>query len=386
MNRAQSNRFIVLLLIVILASFGLFASASSEKQKDLSLSSMDLTKVSLSQIKQAYEHDKKAYESEYLNLQKALDKARRTHNAEQYYQEVAQWRNLSDYSLTQEETQTLISRLVNLQGQERDDWATWLYQNSGYYRPSLNLSLFNEGQNSRYSFHQGISVQPGEMVTLPSVTLGGDNGVFVGWGISPDEVKYKAGQQIPMPYTDQTLYAIFNKGVKFSDEVTDFELFSQDVTVAVPSLTAPDSSYLFDGWYDNATGTKLEGSKFSLAEGKSSASFSAYWKSLKFSSVGTQYYKDNTVPSDEQASLLFTLGNSGNEPLHDCTLTLESDNPGLKVLSGSLSSRRIDPGEEQKGEFTILLAGASGSTIEARLKVVDSSGASWSQPVIFTVK
>ena len=187
-----------------------------------------------------------------------------------------------------------------------------------------------------------------------------------------------------MPYTDQKLYAIFQNGIRFSDSVTKLEQVTNGDTAVVPSQNAPDSSYLFDGWYDNATGAKLTESSVKLVDGVASGSYSGYWKSLRFDAISTKYYQNMTIPAGEQVPVLFTMTNQGNETLGEVEVTLLSDDQNLKVLSDNLSARYIRPQESRNGQFLVLVNGKSGTKIDATLKVTDGDGAScssWQQRV-----
>lgn len=385
MKRSRGFRFLMFLLVVAFISCGLYAASSNGKRYQ-AFQSLDLTTASFSEVQKTYEEMQNEYVSEYQELRKQLLKAYTQNNATKYYSTLQEIGDLPDPRLTKDQSEAFISRMMNATGDEKAQWANWLYQNSNSYRPVLSLSLSNRGENSQFAYSQEISVKPGEKVTLPTVDLGGANGIFIGWGITPDEVKYKAGDDISMPYTDQKLYAIFQNGIKFSDPVTKLEQLTRGSSAKVPVPVALDTSYLFDGWYNNLTGDKVTSDTVQLADGVNSASYSAYWKSLRFDSISTKYYKDLTVPAGEQIPVLFTLTNQGNESLDDVVVSLESDNQSLRVLSENLSSRYIRPQEKRQGQFLVLLSGESGTKIDATIKVTDSEGASWSQPVTFSIK
>jgi len=385
MRHSRNFRFLAIMLVVAFMSCGLYA-ASSNAKKYQAFQSLDLSTASLGDVKKAYNDMQTEYVSGYQDLKKQLQKAYSQNNADKYYSTLQQMQNLPDPRLTDTQTEALVSRMMNASGDEKAQWADWLYENSRGYHPTLSLSLCNDGKNQRFAYSQQISVKPGEKVKLPTVDLGGDNGIFVGWGITPDEVKYKAGEEMPMPYTDQKLYAIFQNGIRFSDSVTKLEQVTNGDTAVVPSQNAPDSSYLFDGWYDNATGAKLTESSVKLVDGVASGSYSGYWKSLRFDAISTKYYQNMTIPAGEQVPVLFTMTNQGNETLGEVEVTLLSDDQNLKVLSDNLSARYIRPQESRNGQFLVLVNGKSGTKIDATLKVTDGDGASWTQPLSLTVK
>jgi hypothetical protein len=68
------------------------------------------------------------------------------------------------------------------------------------------------------------------------------------------------------------------------------------------------------------------------------------------------------------------------------TVKLESSNQSLRILSSDLSARFLRPQEKREGSFLVLVSGQPGDKIDATVKVTDSDGVSWSQPVTFTVK
>lgn len=385
MKQVHGFRLVVILLVLVFISSGLSAESLSGK-KYQSFQVLDLSLTSYSDVKKAYEEMQNEYISEYQDLRKQLQKAFNQNNATKYYATLQQIKDLPDPTLSAEQTEMLVTRMANATGEEKAQWADWLFENSKYYHPTLSLTLSNQSENRKVAYSQTISIKPGEKVTLPTIDIGGNNGIFVGWGITPDEVKYKAGEEISMPYTDQNLYAIFQDGIKFSDSVTNLSQITQGNSAKVPSVVAPDSSYIFDGWYNNDTGEKLTTDSVSLPDGVASASYSASWKSIRFDAINTKYYKNLTIPAGEQVSVLFTLSNQGNETLSGVTVTLESTNQSLRVLSSNLSARYIRPQEKREGSFLVLVSGQPGDKIDATIKVTDSDGVSWSQPVTFTVK
>lgn len=365
---------------MVAAAMVLMAAASLSAKA--SFSSLDLEKASLKDIQKAYEDDRNDYQASLASLRKKLDKAYAQNNARRYYDTMDQINDLTEPGITQEQDETLVSRMMNADGEEKDAWGQWLFENDPYYRPTLTLEMENSGKHSRYTFRQTVSVAPGSDVDLPKLQADTDKGVFVGWGITPDAVTYKAGDKVVMPYADQTLYAIFQNGVKFTDSITGIDTFTSDADAAVPEVQAPDASYIFDGWYDQ-DGKKLEGTTVSAGDG--SSSYTAYWKSIAFDDIKTRYYKDLTVPAGEQVSLSFTIKNQGNEALSDVKVSME-DNDALTNLTGELSARYMREGASLKGTFVVVASGKSGDRIDTHLVVTDEDGDSWTIPVALQVK
>ena len=156
------------------------------------------------------------------NIQKSIEKAFDKHDRELYRNAMNDLRNLSTYSISREDTDALLTAIVNSDSSEAGQWAEWLYENSSYYHPVLTFSTDISSDGYAQSYRRSISVAPGSDVTLPDSSSFSTNtmasGVLTGWGLTPDEVIYEAGETIKMPYTDQTLYAVYKAQVVFSDE------------------------------------------------------------------------------------------------------------------------------------------------------------------------
>lgn len=363
---------------MLLASGGVWAASGKQD-----FSSLDLSSATFEQIQKSYEEAEKQYQEDYQDLISKRNKAWSQNNARRFYEIQDQIDALEDPSLTREQSETLVERMMNSVDDEKAEWGKWLYENDPYYQPKLTMRLESKGSRRNYSFEQTISVEPGQEVSLPTLDASGSKGVFVGWGITPDKVTYQAGDKISMPYADQSLYAIFQKGVKFSDPVTGYEQFFTDSEAQVPELTAPDASYIFDGWYDR-DGDELTEKSVSVTD-DSAETYTAYWKSIAFSDIKTRYYKDMTIPGGEQVPLTFEIKNQGSEALRDVKVSLEAGDE-LNNLTGDLSSRYIAPGSTKRGTFVLVADGKSGDKIDATIKVTDEDGDGWSMPVTITLK
>lgn len=369
------RKALILSTAVVFSVSGLWASSAFGKT--------DLEQASLADIKKSYEEAVEDYNDEYDSIKKTLDKAFAQRNSKKFYQAKDEMDSLERPVITQEDDEKLVTRMMDASDDEKDQWAEFLFENDPYYSPSLTMTMDSSDDHSRYSYQQTLRVKPGEDVKLPTLSYSGEKGVFTGWGITPDEVTYQPGESIKMPYTDQTLYAIFQKGVKFSDSITGTESFTtEEGDVQVPELTAPDASYIFDGWYD-ANGDKLEGDTVTVSA-DSAATYKAFWKSVLVSDIKTRYYKDLTVPAGEQVKVSFSVKNQGNEGLTGLKISLEGE--GVKNLTGDLSTRFIAPGQTKTGTWTVIISGDSGAIVDATLTVTNEDGDTWTVPVQFTVK
>ena len=286
--------------------------------------------------------------------------------------------------ITSEETETLVSRILSSgDEEEKSAISAFLYEYSRYYHPTLTLYISYEGNGRVRTYRKTIAVKPGETITLPSATSYYSN-ILKGWGITEDEVLYTPGEEITMPYTDTVLYGILSSGISFSDPVTGYTNTTEDTSADVVVPEAPDSSYVFVGWYDDSTGKEVEGDTVTVEEGES-RTYTAYWKSVTLNEGSVKYYSDNTVPADTQVKYTTTLTVGGNVDVKGLTLTLaETDN--LKVLTKNQSFRTLSSGDEGSASFVIVLKGSSGDIVETTLTAKDSAGNEWSVPVSFTVR
>lgn len=375
------KKYITLVMISLL-SLSLFASGTSENTTVFS--SLDFSTLKISEIEEDYENAKKSYESSIKKLDEKLKSAAGKNNVDEYLTLLSLKENLEYPVITKEITETLIERMVNSGDEnEKKEIASFLYENSSYYSPTLTLYLRYENGGRVRQWSKTISVEPGEKITLPSSTSF-DSSIIKGWGITEDEVLYTPGEEIEMPYTDTVLYGILTSGISFYDDVTGFSFVTEENTADVPLPEAPSSSFVFVGWYDTVTGKEVEGDTVTVKDGES-RSYKAYWKSITLTPEGIRYYSDNTAPASTQLRFNVEASVEGNSPLRNVTLSLE-ETDGLTVLSKDKTYRSLRSGDTVKAEFVIVLKGESGGKIETTLTATDSDGNTWSVPVTFTIK
>jgi len=383
---------IVTLLLLTVALSGVFAQGSKESaeaasvSKKVELSSVDLSSASLQTIKDAYQSELDSFETKYENIYNKMVESYKEGNVDDYFDAKGMLRNLTYPEITAEQTEVLVNRIKN----EKDEAAkaelsSWLYENSRYYHPALHFttSRGSEEQGSFFSYHFDISSEPGSKVTVPHMrNHSTENGIFAGWGTEDGKVLYEAGEEITMPYEDQTLYAVYKTGALFIDHVADTRTMLDGPTVTVPASAAPDDSYVFLGWFDGE-GNKAEGT-VTLEDGQSKV-FSAAYRSILIEDVRARHTKDG-VPADKKVELAFCLYNQGSSNTGRLTVNLVCENDALKNLSGELHTRGISAGEEKSGSFTIVAKGNSGDVINASIVVTDEAGNTWNAPVTLTVK
>lgn len=426
---------IVTLLLLTILTTATFAAGSSEST-DLStitvtstdtattattadqvpdFSTLDLQSASLETIKASYQAEIDAYNSKYSAIYDKMVQTYKDGNVDDYFDAKGMLQNLSKPTITEEQTQVLVDRILAEQDQTRkDEFASWLYQNSRYYRPSLTFtstrtdseassqtdSQSAEGQSS-FTYNYKISATPGSTITIPnlsgiwhtwnplntpsdtSATLT-PNGIFVGWGTDPDTVLYQPGAEITMPYTSQTLTAVYKTGVLFIDPLTGTQTFTDDSTINAPTLTPPDETFVFSGW--QASDGKLADGSTTLDSNQSEV-FTAQWKSLLIEQVYAKHYRNLEVPANTQFSLNFSIYNQGTTNSGSLTISLvPTSDDSIKNLTGDLTTRGIRAGAEKYGAFNVVAFGNSGDTISVSIVATDTAGNTWTTPVTITIK
>ena len=382
---------IAMSLILTLASFAVFADAIAEKADEpVEFSSLDLGSAEYQTIIDSFEAELSAYESQRDMLHSRMEEARSRGDAGDYFDAKDFLRTLERPSITKEQTEILIGRILNESDQEaKDSFANWLRENSAFYSPRVTLALDTskeEGWAKYIDFSYSIGTDAGGTVTLPSLNglYTEDHGVFVGWGITPDEVTYEAGEEINGIYSDVTLYAVFKEGVLFYDSVTGTQVFEEGGEITAPELESPDGNCVFLGWYD-IMGRKVDVPE-TIESGKS-AVYYAKWRSLDVENVNAKYYNDLTVPAETQVKLEFSVVNKGNGNAGAFTVELVPENgSALKVLTGGISAYSLREGGSKKGSFTVIAYGNGGDAVNATIVVTDDDGNTWTEPVTFTIK
>ena len=388
----KHNKIIIAaILILTLASSAVFAASIAEKMDEpVEFSSLDLATAEYNTIIDSFQAELASYESQCNILYARMEEARSKGDVSDYFDAKDFLRSLERPSITEEQTEILIGRILNESDDEaKASFAAWLYDNSSYYSPSIILTRDtskDEGLAKYFDYTYKMSTNIGGTVKLPSLSgyYTPEGGVFVGWGITPDEVTYEAGTEIDMPYSDLTLYAIFKTGILFVDSVTGTEVFADGSEISAPELEAPDDSYVFLGWYD-ILGKKVDGSE--TLDAGASAVYYAKWRSLDVEGVYAKYYDDLTVPAETQIKLCFSVANKGNKNAGSFTVELVPENESaLKVISGSISAYSLHEGMSKNGSFTVIAYGNSGDKLNATIVVTDADGNTWTEPVTLTIK
>lgn len=387
-------------LVMMVGMLALMATPTAEKQF-ATLQNSDIGSQSLEHLKGSIDTLKQAVERESDEAYKNLSRSRAKGDRAAYVEAYESLQKLASYRMTSEQTEELLKRILALEEPKRSEYAAWLYQTSAYYKPALTLDFSAEGENYRYSYRQQIRREPGLEITLPDSSQLRLNsahlGVLAGWGLTPDEVTYQPGQTITMSYTDQTLYAIYQSGVRFVDELNKTDVFFEEGKVEVPAPIASDASAIFAGWYDQTTGVLLTDPASYTTQGKG-AHFEALWKRLGIEDVSVLYYDAAKLPTNTQIGIGFSYSNTGTVNLNGLKATLSTQSDYVRILKSELPLGRLSAGlsstnnsryatakkQQVRGEantfrFILSEAAPSGSVIPFTLTVSNDKGDSWSQ-------
>ena len=382
----MKRKFTVLLVALLVAGVSLFAASASELYQNFSdaISNGDVN-LAIDCYTQLQEQTGK----EIQKAQRSYEKALQAGNVQRAINARNDYYGISRYTMSEEDTDALLSLILKEDSESAIEHAKWLYSNSSYYYPTLSYEWKSSSDSFSYSYSRSVTVEPGITITLPTAdNVGIDTsmaGVLVGWGITPDEVTYAAGETISAPLTSQTLYAIWKTEVRFTDSVTGTESVVDDVaagdSVAVPQLTAPDDAYVFAGWVDESTGVYLSPDDNEYILEGNGAVFTALWKKLDISGLEGRHYDIASLPVNTQSELSFTVSNAGTEDLRNLSVEV-TGNDGLSVLSGngrvsylrdgsSITMTGLDVVATTAGEHTLTVT------------ITDRDGDSWS--AAFTV-
>ena len=264
---------------------------------------------------------------DYKKAQRSYEKALEAGNMLKAREARADMYNASYSAMTKDETDSLLSLILSENEEQKAKDVAWLLENSRYYNPSITYEWSSSGDNYSFSYSSTVSVVPGEELTLP------------------DKDSIRA---ITAPYTDQTLYAIWDTEVMFTDPITGTESEVTNVSsgdiIDVPSLGEVDDSYIFAGWVDRSTGEYIAPDETTVELEGNGAVFEALWKNAEISELESKHYDISALPVNTQTDLSFVVTNNGTEDLKNIKVECTSED-GLSVLSGNGSIRSIPAGE-----------------------------------------
>lgn len=208
----NSRKLIIALTVLLLSCSAAFAQSVQESNSVKNYNEIDFETASLKDIILSYDASVSEYNTKAQNLYDHMLRAYNEGNASDYFDAKHMLANLAAPSITKEQTEILAKRTAEEKDSElQAEFAQWLYSKSRYYRPSITFTSQRSSDNYSSSYRYSVSVFPGSKVTVPTVKLGSKTTELVGWGLSEDEVLYKTGDEITMPYDSITLHAIFQE-------------------------------------------------------------------------------------------------------------------------------------------------------------------------------
>ncbi|HKL60010.1 MAG TPA: hypothetical protein VJ863_08930 [Sphaerochaeta sp.] len=395
---------------LLCVSATLLVAAPNAERLFRDVEALDYQSQSLESIKSAYDALDDGIARDAQQARRDMLEAKEKGDLSGYLDAYARLDKLRTFRMKGEESNLLLGRIMAESEPKKGEYATWLYQRSDSYNPLLTLDFSAQGESFRYSYRQQIQKPPLSEVALPDYTQLRTNssqvGILKGWGLTPDELTYKAGETIAMPYTNQTFHAIWGTGVRFVGESRDtlYEDVEIGSEVVVPTPSTSDEGAIFVGWYDRGTNTLLSDRQTYTVQGKG-ALFEPLWKSLAIPEVTELHYPNDALPRHTQLAVGFLMQNKGNLDLKGLEATLQTQSPYVTMLIdhldvGSLSANRYATNNSRfattgplaiRGgyntfRFFIADAAPSGSSIEFTLTLTDNAGASWSMPVVITVE
>ena len=372
-----TTTLIVLALTVLVAS-PLFASGATEKGTNFK--ELDLNTASLKDMESAWTYSVESYNAQRTSLRTAMNEAMEKRDVEDYLELRSLYNSLEYPMITKEQTETLTERILNTENQEeKDEIASFLYENSAWYHPTLTFEYSVTNGNYSRSYRKSFSAVPGTTVTAPEVK--GD-GVFLGWSADGENVIYESGDEISMPYSDTVLYAIFSTGITFKDSVSGNDSYTEGREASVPNVETGDPNLVFLGWYDEY-GKKVDGDTVTVENGKSKE-YTALYRGVEIGDASIRYYEDGKIPSSTQVVLSFPIKNTGNTALRNLKVSLGGEE--VKVLSSSLKATLIGDESSLNASFLVYVEGEKGEEKVFTATVEDASGNVWTKDFTLTVQ
>ena len=369
---------LMVLALTVLVAFPLFASGATEKGTNFK--ELDLNTASLKDMESAWTYSVESYNAQRTSLRTAMNEAMEKRDVEDYLELRSLYNSLEYPMITKEQTETLTERILNTENQEeKDEIASFLYENSAWYHPTLTFEYSVTNGNYSRSYRKSFSAVPGTTVTAPEVK--GD-GVFLGWSADGENVTYESGDEISMPYSDTVLYAIFSTGITFKDSVSGNDSYTEGTEAGVPNVETGDSNLVFLGWYDEY-GKKVDGDTVTVENGES-REYTALYRGVEIGDASIRYYEDGKIPSSTQVVLSFPIKNIGNTALRNLKVSLGGEE--VKVLSSSLKATLIGDESSLNASFLVYVEGEKGEEKVFTATVEDASGNVWTKDFTLTVQ
>ena len=373
------NTTLMVLALTVLVASPLFASGATEKGTNFK--ELDLNTASLKDMESAWTYSVESYNAQRTSLRTAMNEAMEKRDVEDYLELRSLYNSLEYPMITKEQTETLTERILNTENQEeKDEIASFLYENSAWYHPTLTFEYSVTNGNFSRSYTRSYSSVPGTKVTVPEVK---GEGVFLGWSTDGESVAYKSGEEITMPYSDTVLYALFSTGITFKDSVSGNDTYVEGTEASVPDVVVTeDSGLVFLGWYDQY-GKKIDGDTATVENGMSKE-YTALYKGVEIGEASIRYYEDGKIPSSTQVVLSFPIKNIGNTALRNLKVSLSGED--VKVLSSSFDATLIGDESSLNASFLVYADGEKGEEKVFKATVEDSSGNVWTEDFTFVIQ
>ena len=373
------NTTLMVLALTVLVASPLFASGATEKGTNFK--ELDLNTASLKDMESAWTYSVESYNAQRTSLRTAMNEAMEKRDVEDYLELRSLYNSLEYPMITKEQTETLTERILNTENQEeKDSIASFLYENSAWYHPTITFQCSVTNGNFSRSYTRSYSSVPGTKVTVPEVK---GEGVFLGWSTDGESVAYKSGEEITMPYSDTVLYALFSTGITFKDSVSGNDTYVEGTEASVPDVVVTeDSGLVFLGWYDQY-GKKIDGDTVTVENGRSKE-YTALYKGVEIGEASIRYYEDGKIPSSTQVVLSFPIKNIGNTALRNLKVSLSGED--VKVLSSSFDATLIGDESSLNASFLVYADGEKGEEKVFKATVEDSSGNVWTEDFTFVIQ
>ena len=357
----------------------LFASGATEKGTNFK--DLDLNTAAVKDMENAWNYSVESYSSQRTSLRTAMNEAIEKRDVEDYFELRSLYNSLEYPMITKEQTETLTARMLSTESQEeKDAIASFLYENSVWYHPTITFQYSVTNGNFSRSYTRSYSSVPGTKVTVPEVK---GEGVFLGWSTDGESVAYKSGEEITMPYSDTVLYALFSTGITFKDSVSGNDTYVEGTEASVPDVVVTeDSGLVFLGWYDQY-GKKIDGDTVTVENGRNKE-YTALYKGVEIGEASIRYYEDGKIPSSTQVVLSFPIKNIGNTALRNLKVSLSGED--VKVLSSSFDATLIGDESSLNASFLVYADGEKGEEKVFKATVEDSSGNVWTEDFTFVIQ
>ena len=376
MNKTTVTMTIIALSLALASP--LFASGAMEN--GVEFKTLDLSTSSISDMESAWQNSVENYNNQREGLRKAMNEAYEEKDVSDYLELRSIYKALEVPCITKEQTDTLVERIQNSSDkEEKDKIASFLYENSIYYRPTLTFKYTVDANGFSRTLSRSVSALPGTQLTVPSVE---GEGVFLGWSQDGESVLYKGGEEVEMPYTDTVLYAIFTSGITFKDSITGLDEYTEGTEANVPALESDDKDLVFLGWYDER-GNKVEGESVRLESGEKKEYYSV-WRAGEIREAGIRYYENGKIPASTEVILSFPITNKGNTALRKLGVSISGD--GVDVRSSSINATLIGGESSLTASYLVYVEGEKGEEKVVTATVKDQDGNVWTKDFSFIIQ